>query len=532
MTKIKNFLIRNCIKKFAGKLFASFIFGSLCNLAFAPFHFFPAAILSMCGFYFLLENKSQKKKIFWISWFYGFGYFLAGIYWIVISLLVDAEKFAWLIPFGLTLIPGILAMYVGLFGLSYKSFIKRFELSKTYEKILSFAIIWLIFEVLRSFLFSGFPWNLIGYIFSSTEYLIQIASISGIYGLSFLAILICLSPALFLDFDKEKIIKKLPKNSDIVFAIALSLLIISSFIFGKIHIDDSEVPSSEREELRLVQGNIKQDLKWDERQKYNNLMKHVSLTNSASLKNIKAVIWSETSIPYVVTPDSDLLKAIKPAIPENGVLITGGLKLRALEDGRIGDIWNSVFAITNDAIIGSYNKHHLVPFGEYVPLQKYLPFISKITDGAVGFSQGEGPQTIKTNPFSFSPLLCYEVIFTDKIIDKNNRPDLLVNLTNDAWFGNSSGPYQHFDMTKMRAVEYGLPLVRTANSGITAFFDPFGRVIKKIDLNEEGIIDVKMIKGLERTIYSDYASYPLALLMLIIILFLTRKNLRIKNVTR
>ena len=212
-------------------------------------------------------------------------------------------------------------------------------------------------------------------------------------------------------------------------------------------------------------------------------------------------------------------------IGDGGILITGGLRLKMLQSGDVDVVWNSVFAIGNEGVIDSYDKHHLVPFGEYVPLQKYLPFVQKITDGAIGFSQGDALKTIHGKLFSFSPLLCYEVIFPDKIIDQNDRPDLLVNLTNDAWFGNSSGPYQHFDMAKMRAVEYGIPLARVANTGITAFFDPWSRVINKINLNQDGVIDVKLTKNLEPTIYGRYGFAPLFLLVsLLLILLATRQN--------
>ena len=167
-----------------------------------------------------------------------------------------------------------------------------------------------------------------------------------------------------------------------------------------------------------------------------------------------------------------------------------------------------------------YDKHHLVPFGEYVPLQKFLPFIEKITQGGVGFSNGDGAKTIVANNLKFSPLICYEAIFFNEIIDKNNRPDLLVNLTNDAWFGFSTGPFQHFDMARMRAIEHGISLARVANTGISAMVDPFGRVVKKINLNDEGAIDVASIEALPPTIYEKYDQLPLILLTLLTLIFL------------
>ncbi len=515
MNKIKAFL--------KSKFFTSFIAGALCNLAFAPIHFFPAAIISISAFYFLLENEGQKKRIFWLSWFYGFGYFLAGVYWIAIALLVDASQFAWLIPFAVTLIPGVLAIYLALFALSYKALIKKFNFSATYQKAIIFAIFWLIFEILRAFLFTGFPWNLLGYIWSFSDSLSQIANIFGIWGLSLFSVFICLIPTSFFKFENRKISIKKSNFSDKVFGTTLFFFFILSLFYGHYCIDESKIMAEEDKKLRLVQGNIQQDMKWDAQQKYRNFLKHIKLTNSQDLNAVKIVIWSETAVPYAIDGNPELLDNLKLATPSDGALITGAVRVKYSSSDEVEGVWNSVFAVGDSGVIDYYDKHHLVPFGEYIPLQKYLPFVSKITDGAIGFSEGDGAKTVKTNSLSFSPLLCYEVIFSDKIIDKKDRPDLLVNLTNDAWFGKSSGPYQHFDMAKMRAVEYGISLARVANTGITAFFDPFGRVVKKIDLNEEGFIDVSFIKSLEPTIYSKYGFYPLILLILTLLVFLIHK---------
>lgn len=498
MKKIKDFL--------KNKFSVALIFGAVFCFAFAPFNFFPAAIISLSVFYFLLEKESEKKQIFWLGFFYGFGYFLAGVYWISISLLVEAEKFAWLIPFALTLIPSALALYLALFAVSYKFLILKLKLAQTYQKILLFSICWLAFEVLRSLLFTGFPWNLIGYVWMFDVRFAQLSSIFGIYGLSLFAVLISLLPILF--FKKNSI-------GDKIFAGILILFFIGNFLFGFFYIDDKKLITTDKTKLRLVQANIKQEMKWDVEEKYKNLLKHIALTNSQSLDDVKAVIWSETSVPYVIENNSDLIKKLNFAMP----LITGGIRPER-EEENIKNVWNSVFVIENNLVKSFYDKHHLVPFGEYIPLQKFLPFVEKITDGAVGFSEGDGPQTLATSAFSFSPLLCYEVIFTDEIVQKNSRPDLLVNLTNDAWFGVSSGPYQHFNMARMRAIEQGIPLARVAGTGITAFVDPFGRVVKKIDLNQEGIIDVDFIKKFAPTIYVNYGYKPLILLLAVMSLFL------------
>lgn len=519
-------------KFFKNKFFGVFCAGALCNLAFAPFHFFPAAIISIAVFYFLLQKKQSRKADFWLGWCYGFGYFFAGIYWIAISLLVDAKSFAWLIPFAITLIPSVLALYFALLASSYKFLITKFSYKKNHERILIFSMIWVVCEILRAFLFTGFPWNLLGYSLMFDDVLIQAASVFGVWGLSFFAVLFALLPTLFFTIKNKKIAKISAQKSDQIFAGALFAILLASFVFGIARIDDKKITDDRNLKLRLVQGNIKQEMKWDAREKYRNFLKHISMTNSRDSGEVVATIWSETSVPYAVEADSEIVEKLKFAVPYHkgggGMLVTGGIRLKTSAEGEVEQVWNSVFAFDNKGVMASYDKHHLVPFGEYVPLQKYFPFVQKITDGAIGFSEGEGPKTIHGSLISFSPLLCYEVIFPDKIIDRNDRPDLLVNLTNDAWFGNSTGPYQHFDMARMRAVEYGIPLARVANTGITAFFDSFGRTKNKINLNQEGIIDVDLVKKLEPTIYSKYCFAPLFILLLISTIFLAHR----KNVTR
>lgn len=508
------------LKKLQNKFFLATISGALCALAFAPFHFFIAAIISVSTFYFLIEKKSDTiKQASILGFCYGYGYFLAGIYWISISLMVDAEQFAWLIPFALTLLPSILALYFSGFAVLYKKLNNKFNFSKNYQKILLFALLWLVFEVLRSVLFTGFPWNLIGYSLMFSDAAMQSASIFGIYGLSFFTILFCLTPILFLkQFHLHKIFNK----SDKIFAIILCAIFIGNFIFGYLRLQNTKIITSDKTILRLVQGNIEQNLKWDPQQKLLNFIKHIEITNAKDKTNIAAVIWSETAVPYPIDSGLSLMQELQKAVPPQGVLITGALRLeyQDAQHSVAKSIWNSVFTLDQSGVINHYDKHHLVPFGEYVPFAKYLPFIEKITGGGEGFAEGEGPQTLATQAFTFSPLVCYEIIFSDKIIDKSNRPDLLINVTNDGWFGTSSGPFQHFDMSKMRAVEYGIPLARAANTGITAFIDPLGQVIQRINLNQEGFIDVNLVNKLDETFFSRFNYWPLFVGALAIMAFL------------
>ncbi|MBM3580078.1 MAG: apolipoprotein N-acyltransferase [Alphaproteobacteria bacterium] len=493
-----------------GRVLVALLAGAFANLAFAPFYFFPAALISFSIFYFLLGLARKKKEIFWLGFSFGFGHFLAGIYWIAESLLVDAAQFGWLIPFALTIIPSILALYVALFALTYKYFSIH---KKAYQKILIFALCWLAFEVLRSNLFSGFPWNLLGYIWLFDPHFAQLGSVFGIYGLSFFAALISLSPVL--------VLRKKSLRSDKIFLVSLLCFLLANLVFGFLYIDDKKIITDHQTKLRLVQANIKQNLKWDEREKYEHFLQHIKLTNSKDLSDVKAVIWSETSVPYVIDDNPMLMHHLKQAVPPHGLLITGGLRLEEKK------VWNSIFVLNQNGVTQYYDKHHLVPFGEYVPFHRFLSFlfldkvVDDITGGGEGFSEGEGAQSLVTEDFSFSPLVCYEVIFSREVVDNKHLPDLLINLTNDAWFGNSSGPHQHFDMARMRTIEYGIPLVRVANTGITALVDPFGRIIRKINLNQSEVVDVSLIKNSSTTVYATYGYAPLVLLLIALASLLT-----------
>ena len=234
--------------------------------------------------------------------------------------------------------------------------------------------------------------------------------------------------------------------------------------------------------IKLIQANIKQNLKWDKNEVKNNLQKHINMSNS---ENAEIIIWSESSIPYIINKDSyiDFLT--------DKILITGAIRAE-IKDEKINKLWNSIFVFNNGKVSDYYDKQILVPFGEYIPFSKYLPFIKKITNGAMDFSSGNSNKNIIINNIKFNPIICYEIVFPNYVKNKNKDADIILNLTNDGWFGISSGPYQHFVATQFRAVENKTPVIRVSNSGITAYIDEYGRVVKKLDLDTEGEIELKI----------------------------------------
>ncbi|MFT5702783.1 MAG: apolipoprotein N-acyltransferase [Rickettsiales bacterium] len=517
------------------RYFISFLLGSFSALSFAPIYFIPSAIIAFSGLFLLSKDCKNNKESFWIGYLFGFGQFIFGLYWISISLFVDISKFFWLLPFALFLIPAVLAIYIGLTLLTTNYLAKKFNISN-WRKIILLAVIWVFFEYLRGILFTGFPWNLLGYSFLFSTALSQTASVIGVLGLSLIAVVFYSSPALFLQIKNRKIKFYLDKKSK-PFLVSISVLIVLMAISGISRINnfkDEYLPSAT---FRLVQPAIKQSDKWDARSQYESFLESIRLSHKEGFEDVNYVIWSESAVPYLIDPKTSfgLIAKIASASPPKGFIITGALRAESEVESKenskeITKLWNSIFVINSDEkIIENYDKNHLVPFGEYIPFSDFLPFISKITNGSINFSEGSGLKTITLNSEtpSFSPLVCYEAIFSGNVIDRNNPPEFLLNLTNDAWFGSSSGPYQHFDMVKMRSIEYGLPTIRVANNGISGIINPIGKVPALIPLNQKGILDVMLMKNLPSTIYGKFGNkiiFWIGLILFAFALFGTTKK--------
>ena len=467
--------------------FTAFILGLLSALAFAPVLLLPILLITFSYFLLLLSRATNKKSSFLLGWWFGFGFFIAGLYWISFALLLDIDSFGWLIPFAVLLIPAILAIYIGLIGLLAKILSKN-----KYQLLVNFICLWVLFEIIRVNILTGFPWLLLGYTLCFSDSMLQLASVFGVYGLSFVVLCIVCVPYLLLDQYKK---------TDALFIAAALLIFTANYSFGYFRLQN---PMSELSNtmIRVVQANISQNLKWDSEERLNNITKHANLTKQNNDK-IDYVIWPESAISFPLSLQSRL--KINDIIPKNSFLLAGGIRVD--DERNTTEIWNSMFVINHDGhIVDFYDKMHLVPFGEYVPLKKFTP-VTKVTHGAIDFSSGSNLKTIKVNKnlSSFTPLICYEAYFPEDIIIKKQPPDFIVNFTNDAWYGNTSGPYQHLYMTKLRAIEQGIPVVRAANTGISAVIDSYGRILKMLPLNSEGIIDLQLPKALETTtIYSKY----------------------------
>lgn len=493
----------------------AFVFGVCAALALAPFYLVPLIIPAYAGLFLLLEGVSCKKRAFADGWWWGWGFYIAGLYWFCIALLTDVEKFAWAIPFCLFGLNAVIALYPALACLLFFMLRPQVKSGKPFVCLL-FVFVWFFVEYARGHLFSGFPWNLSGYSFGFSEISLQLASVLGVYGLTFFAVILGASVALIRD------------NKWFVFGVYA--LFFASLVWGYFRLQGAEDGKETGAVLRLVQANIKQHHKWNPDLQHKNLEEYIKLTQSAGGERVTHVIWPETAVPYPMRSDTPLTRYLGSVLPTSAILITGTLRMEGWE--QEAQFYNSIVAINKDGkIIGNYDKHALVPFGEFLPLRFLIPKSLKLPVGDKDFSTGTGTQTVSWSGLPpVVPLICYEVIFPEFAADGNNRSQWLLNLTNDAWFGISSGPYQHFEMARMRAVEQGLPLIRVANTGITAYIDEYGRIRKKTALGEQGVIDVDLRQSsISSTTYTRFGELGVFLIGCILITIAAINKILIKN---
>lgn len=484
-----------------------FLSGIITALAFPPFNLWFVVFFTISYLCYVVFKSNSLRQSFIYGWFFGFGFLGCGLYWISNALLTDSENFSYLIPFALILIPAILAIYYGLCCV----IVCKYKNDNPIVFIIFFAAIWTWGEIARTYLFTGFPWLKLGYIYGITDHTSQLASITGIFGLSFLGFIT--SSILFIILICKKT-KKI--NLFVSFIILINFL---SFSFGYLRLNQQEVFLSPK--IRIIQPKIDKFHGWTEYEKIYYLNEFIKLSEQNFSPEIKYIIWPETALPLNLF-NPFLLEYISSRLPNNITLISNSLRMDPINKL----FFNSSIFTQNANILGFYDKSHLVPFGEYIPFRRILP-LQKITSGSIDFSKGQGVQTYEVNELKFSILICYESFFPGQVINRNNKPDIIINITNDAWYGNSSGPYQHFQMTKFRAIEEGIPIIRAANNGISAFIDSFGRVLSFLPLDEKGYIDHEIIpQKKEHSFYSQYRKMSPLLLLIILVLII---GLKINN---
>ncbi|MEQ1671994.1 MAG: apolipoprotein N-acyltransferase, partial [Hyphomicrobium sp.] len=430
------------------------------------------------------------------GWWFGFGYFFFNLVWVGEAFLVEADKFAWLLPFAITLLPAGLALFYALAaGISRK--IWPIGLAR----VLALAVVMTAIEWLRGHLFTGFPWNVPGYALTAPLELMQSAGLFGIYGLTLIACIVFASPlVVFADEDGTG------GPSRVLRAAALGVLPLAAlWAYGAWQLSAPQTFAA-GVTLRIVQPSVLQTEKWKPEHQRRIFDDHLALsqTNAAgapdTLDGITHIIWPEAAMPFFPLEAPKALEEIAAMLPDGRTLITGALR-RDLSNAAGGSLspihaaaFNSILVFDQQArLTASYDKIHLVPFGEYLPFESGLKAIGLgvLTFGRAAFTPGAAPRPMLHIPGlpPVSGLICYEALFPGEIIQTPARPGVLLNVTNDGWFGNSSGPRQHFHQTRVRAAEQGLPVLRAANNGISAVIDSQGRVLQSLGMNVRGVID-------------------------------------------
>lgn len=471
--------------------------GLLSAAAAPPFFLFPVLAVTFTVLVWLIDSlgdlrgRQALRSAFAIGWAFGFGYFLAGLWWIGSAFLVESDVFGWLLPLAVTGLPALLAMFTG-FGV----LAARLLWSPSPARAAALTAGLGLAEYLRGHIFTGFPWNSFGYALTGTQAQMQAASLIGTDGLTLIAIFAGAAPAIWLGRDIKGNILKTP-----VIGLAILLLAAPSF-FGEWRLLTAESQTVPGVRLRLVQPNLTQAERLDRTRHLDVLERYLRLSRgNADAPPPTHVIWPESALPFRLGDGPQALSRITGMLAPGSVLILGMLRADDLDQRHV---LNSLFVLDDKArVLDRYDKTHLVPFGEYLPLPNILSAIgleplTRIFAFVPG--QDHGPVIAGKAP-SFTALICYEAIFASEVAARP-RAAWIINISDDSWFGDTPGPRQHFHQARLRAVEEGLPLARVTTTGLTALIDPYGRIINHLDLEREGAIDAALPQALPPTLYA------------------------------
>ncbi|QFT65919.1 Apolipoprotein N-acyltransferase [Labrenzia sp. THAF35] len=495
--------------------------GALTAFALPPYDFTFVLLVTFPCLVWMLDgavDPAPGKRVqrfrtgFVLGWLFGFGYFLSGLWWIGAAFLVEAERFAWLMPFAVLAMPVGLALFTGL-GVGLAAIFW----SDQFRRILVLAAGLTLTDWLRGHVLTGFPWNAFGYGVSGSLSVSQAASLVGLYGLTFFVVAVFSTPAVLADARPFR------QRATAVVVAAVALAAVAGY--GAVRLWQTALPVADLD-IRIVQPSIDQKDKWrpelrDEIFQTFLDMTEAPLGGAARVGQPRMVVWPESAVPFLLTQEPGALFRIGQSLGDKTELVTGAI--RAEPGMRGADYFNSVFVIgTEGTVQGIYDKVRLVPFGEYVPFKPLLESlgISNLAGPMDGFEAGYQPRVLTTSEsFSFLPMICYEAIFPGSLDGVSRRPDFLLNVTNDAWFGRTPGPYQHLAQARLRAIETGLPLIRAANTGISAVIDAKGQVVAKLAIFEKGLIDSKLPQRLDNTLYGIFGDLPVLVISFLIVVF-------------
>lgn len=493
----------------------AFCAGALSALAQAPVFAFPMLWITFPILVWLIDGAAGQGRsgrvrrivpAFAVGWWFGLGYFLAGLWWIGAAFLVDAGQYGWMMPFAVIGTAAGLALFYG-FGTA----VARLFWSEDWRRIFSLAAGLGGAEWLRGHILTGFPWNALGYSLTAGEVLMQSAALFGIDALNVLAVAIFAAPAV--------LAPRLGSQARNLAVPALALAGMAGLgLYGFVRLANAETAFAPDVALRIVQPALDSVLKWEPANQERVFKTYLDLSAPAGspLKAGTLLVWPESAFPFALTQKPEALGAIADLLPPGTALATGAYRIEAAPDGE-QRVFNTLYLIGDDgAVLDAYDKVHLVPFGEYLPAEKVLQKVGLRQLIAEGFSPGPRRRSLLP-PLGppFAPLICYEAIFSGAVLPEGPRPGFLLNVTNDGWFGLTWGPYQHLHQARLRSVEEGLPLVRAANTGISAVIDPYGRMLASSKLGASTTLDARLPRAIAPTFYAQWRQMIFALLMIV-----------------
>lgn len=489
--------------------------GLVAGLSVPPLFVLPALFVAMPIWVWCLDGAEQRKSIwgklfgpaFAIGFAFGWGYFIVAFHWLGAAFSIEGGGWViWSMPLAIAALAALIAFFWGL-----ASALAHLFWSHGPWRVVVLAASLSAFEFVRGHLFTGFPFDLLGYALTANDDMAQLASVIGVYGLTQLAALLAMTPALIWPTDNRSLPRRLAP-----FFVAM-LAIAGQVGFGAWRLANTEVTPRDDIKLRLVQPAIYEHADWSRANPADIVERLVGLSetrtgpNDPGLSGVTHLVWPESAFPFFLSEYPEALARFARMLPDNVTLLTGAPREDYNADpGNPG--YNAVLAINTDGeLVASYDKSHLVPFGEYLPFQNLFSMIGirQFVPGTNGWAPGNGQRLMSVpNTPAFLALICYEAIFSGDLGADIGKAEFILNITNDAWFDGSIGPAQHAHHVKIRAVEEGKPLIRAANTGLTFATDPLGRVTAAIAPQEMGLVDVVPAHPLPPTLFAQWRHWP------------------------
>lgn len=492
--------------------------GAIAALAMPPLFFLPALFVGVSVLVWALDGAEREKGVFrrligpafLIGFNFGLGYFAVSIHWVGAAFFVDGGWLLAAMPVAVLGLAAILSLFWA-FGVS----LAHFLWSDSWLRIFALAGFLALAEFARGHLFTGFPFNLFGYALTANPEMMQAASLVGIYGLSFAAIVVAATPALVWPAAERALVSRLLPLFVAVGLITLQLA------WGHYRLGDITVEENPDMRVRMVQPVVAQDIKWQTfaREEIVNRLIDLSTMHTnpedEGLDDVTHLIWPEAALPFFLSDEPQYIAQIARALPDHITLLTGAPREAYGSDGSIVPgqrPFNSILAFNSDGeVISSYDKTHLVPFGEYLPFQDFFERfgLSQFVHGSEGWAPGDARRLMDLpGTPAFLPLICYEILYSGRLGAPVADAQFILVLTNDAWFDHSIGPAQHFHHARLRAVEEGLSMIRVANSGISAIVDPLGRVTVQLREREIGAVKGSPSLPIGGTLFTQYRHMP------------------------